>query len=87
MAELNRPQSPATEQMLIRACGNSAGRSFPGVALVQDPPSIVRVIPAGGFQYTIDSKHTIRVGQLNGDWYSTTACSREGFIHRGQLKF
>ena len=85
--QLNRPQSPATQQMLIRICGTSDDRALPGIAFVHDPPSNIRVTPAGGFQCSIDSKRTIRVGQLNGDWYSTTACGREGFIHRSQLKF
>lgn len=85
--QLNRPQSPATEQVLMRVCGNSAGRALPGVAIVHDPPSNVRTTPGGGFQCSIDSKRTIRVGELNGDWYSTTACGQDGFIHRSQLKF
>lgn len=85
--QLNRPQSPATEQMIMRVCDNSAGHALPDVALVHDPPSNVRATPGGDFQCSIDSKRTIRVGQLNGDWYSTTVCGREGFIHRSQLKF
>ena len=84
--QLNRPQSPATERMLMRICGTSAERALPSVAFVHDPPGNVRVTPAGDFQCTIDSKSTIRVSQLDGDWYSTTACGREGFIHRSQLK-
>lgn len=84
---LNHPQSPATEQMLMRACGNSTERALPGVALVHDPQSNVRATPAENFQCSIDSKRTIRVVQLNGDWYSTTACGQDGFIHRSQLKF
>jgi serine/threonine-protein kinase len=84
---LNRPQSPATEQMLVRVCDGSDGGELPGVATVYDPPSNVRVTPEGAFLCTIDSRRIIRVGQPSGDWYPTSACGREGFMHRSQLQF
>lgn len=85
--QLNRPQSPATEQMLIHVCDGIAERDLPEVAIVHDPPSNIRVTPAGSFLCTINSKRTIRVGQLVGEWYPTSVCGREGFIHRSQLQF
>lgn len=84
---LNRPQSPATEQMLIQVCEGSDRNTLPGVAIVHDPPSNVRVTPNGAFLCTINSRQTIRVGQPRADWYPTAACGRAGFIHRSQLQF
>jgi hypothetical protein len=84
---INWPQSPATEQLLMRVCGGSAEPALAGVAIVHDPPSNVRDRPNGASQCTIESRRTIRVGQTSGDWYETTACGGKGFIHRSQLQF
>jgi len=84
---INRPQSPATEQMLIRVCEGSDRNTLPGIAIVHDPPSNVRVTPNGAFLCTIVAKRTIRVGQPRADWYPTAACGRAGFIHSSQLQF
>lgn len=84
---MNRPQSPATEQMLTRVCDGSDKNTLPGVAIVHDPPSNIRVTPNGAFLCAIDSRRTIRVGQPRADWYPTAACGPAGFIHRSQLQF
>lgn len=94
--QVNRPQSPATERMLALVCGTApsvaapsptADASFPGVAIVFDPPSNVRRQPGGGFLCTIDTRRSIRVGQAQGDWYPTSACGTRGFIHKSQVRF
>lgn len=84
---LNRPQSPATRQMLALVCDGNLESTLPSVAIVYDPPSNFRVTPNGALLCTIESRRSIRVGQPTGDWYSTAACDREGFIHRSQLQF
>lgn len=96
--QLNRPQSAATERMLNTVCTSAgslgaappapaASAAFPGVAIVFDPPSNVRSAPGGGFLCAIDSRRTIRVGQLQGSWYPTSACGSTGFIHKSQVRF
>jgi len=94
--QVNRPQSTATERMLAMVCGTApsvaapsptADASFPGVAIVFDPPSNVRRRPGGGFLCTIDARRSIRVGQAEGDWYPTSACGARGFIHKSQVRF
>jgi serine/threonine-protein kinase len=85
--QLNRPQSPATERMITRVCEGTTERALPGVAIVHNPPSNVRTAPNGAFLCTIDSRRTIRVGQPSGDWYPTSECGSEGYIHRSQLQF
>ena len=94
--QVNRPQSPATERMLALVCGTAPGvaapsptadASFPGVAIVFDPPSNVRRQPGGGFLCTIDARRSIRVGPAQGDWYPTSACGARGFIHKSQVRF
>jgi serine/threonine protein kinase, bacterial len=85
--KLNRPQSPATEQMLSRVCVGATGLEPASLAVVHDPPSNVRVTPAGALLCKIHSRKTITVGQPSGDWYSTSACGPIGFIHRGQIQF
>ena len=94
--QVNRPQSPATERMLALVCGTapsvaapspSANASYPGVAIVFDPPSNVRRQPGGNFLCSIDTRQSIRVGQAQGNWYPTPACGTNGFIHKSQVRF
>ena len=94
--QVNRPQSPATERMLALVCGNApsvaapsptANASYPGVAIVFDPPSNVRRQPGGSFLCSIDTRQSIRVGQAQGNWYPTSACGTSGFIHKSQVRF
>ena len=100
--QVNRPQSPATERMLGLVCGTSPqanqpatapapspspDASYPGVAIVFDPPSNVRTSPGGAFLCTVNSQRNVRVGQIQGEWYPTSACGSRGFIHRSQVRF
>jgi len=94
--QLNRPQSPATERMLRLVCGTTneadppaplPNPAFPGVAIVFDPPSNVRRSPGGAFLCTVNNPRSIRVGQAQGEWYPTSACGPQGFIHRSQVRF
>lgn len=84
---INRPQSPATEQMLNRVCDRADRGALAGVAIVHDPPSNIRSTPNGAVLCTIDSRRTIRVGEPRDDWHPTSACGRAGFIHSSQLQF
>ena len=94
--QINRPQSEATSKMLRIICSNSNGApeasstlqsSYPGTAIVFDPPSNVRKSPGGAFLCTMETKTTIRVGNPSGSWYPTSACGRPGFIHKSQIHF
>lgn len=96
--QVNRPQSPATEQMLERICGAKSPQgstdkppqdsiSKAGVATVFQPPSNVRVSPNGAILCSVREKRDINVYDLKGDWYTTDVCGTPGVIHRGQLKF
>ena len=94
--QINRPQSEATLKMLRIICLNSTRTidgspspqsSYPGTAIVFDPPSNVRQTPGGDFLCTIETKTTIRVGNPSGSWYPTSACGRPGFIHNSQIRF
>lgn len=99
--QVNRPQSPATERMLGLVCGttrltnqppstsvsNPRSATYPGTAIVFAPPSNVRSKPGGEFLCTVDSERTIPVGQAQGEWYPTSACGEQGFIHRSQVRF
>ena len=99
--QVNQPQSPATERMLGLVCGttsltnqppstsvsNPRSATYPGTAIVFDPPSNVRTKPGGAFLCTVESERTIPVGQAQGEWYPTSACGEEGFIHGSQVRF
>ncbi len=98
--QVNRPQSPATERMLSLVCRNAPQVNqtataptpnpdalYPGVAVVFDPPSNVRTSPGGAFLCTVNNQRTIPVGQAQGEWYPTSACGSQGFIHRSQVRF
>ena len=94
--QINRPQSEATLKMLRIICSNSMitmdgpptpQSTYPGTAIVFDPPSNVRRTPGGDFLCTIETKNTIRVGNPSGSWYPTSACGRPGFIHKSQIRF
>jgi serine/threonine-protein kinase len=99
--QVNRPQSPATERMLGLVCATTpltnqssstsvatpGSATYPGTAIVFDPPSNVRTRPGGAFLCTVESERTIPVGQAHGEWYPTSACGEEGFIHRSQVRF
>ena len=91
--QINRPQSEATLKMLRIICSNSTRTiggsptpqsSYPGTAIVFDPPSNVRQTAGGNFLCTIETKTTIRVENPSGSWYPTSACGRPGFIHKSQ---
>jgi serine/threonine protein kinase, bacterial len=99
--QVNRPQSPATERMLSLVCGPTplanqpsstsvaitGSATYPGTAIVFDPPSNVRTKPGGAFLCTVESERTIPVGQAQGEWYPTSACGENGFIHGSQVRF
>ena len=96
--QINRPQSAATERMMRLVCKStpnlsslpseaSPSGSFPGVALVFDPPSNVRSAPGGAFLCTIKKRLSVPVGQPQGEWYPTSACGEVGYIHSSQLRF
>ena len=74
--QVNLTQSPAIERMLALGCGTApsvpapsptASASYPGVALVFDPPNNVRRQPGSSFMCSIDTCQSIRVGQAQGN--------------------
>jgi hypothetical protein len=90
--QTDRPQSAATQRMLIKVCSylasGRAGQSpGPGVAIVFDPPSNVRSTPNGAIQCSVRAKQTINIYGKEGQWYLTDYCGSTGYIHEGQVRF
>ncbi|WP_348244342.1 hypothetical protein [Leptolyngbya sp. DQ-M1] len=89
--QVNRPQSPATQNMLDTVCGRrnstSSTTSSAGTAIVFDPPSNVRVSPNGAILCSVQEKTAINIYGSDGSWYKTDVCGSIGFIHADQVRF
>jgi hypothetical protein len=90
--QTNRPQSAATQRMLSKVCSylsTEASRqsAAPGVALVFDPPSNVRVTPNGTIICSVRTRQAINIYGREGQWYVTDYCGGRGYIHEGQVRF
>ncbi len=85
-----KPQSKATKDMISIVCSAHSLRSDVedmGRSLIFDPPSNIRKSPNGPVLCTITEKTVIQVyAEPRGEWYSTSACGGNGWIHSSQIR-